>query len=183
MLFRSIILAFESVSRHFGAVTAVDDVTFELNRGEILTLLGPSGCGKTTTLRMAIGLERASNGRVRYRGKTMDSPGERIFTPPEQRDMGMVFQSYAIWPHRTVGENVAYPLERQGLSKAEIAERLARTLALVGLSDFAGRGASLLSGGQMQRVALARSIIAQPRVLLLDEPLSNLDAKLRDHLR
>jgi iron(III) transport system ATP-binding protein len=176
-------IAIENLTKRYGAVVAVDNLSLTIADGELLVLLGPSGCGKTTTMRAIVGLEEPTSGRISVGDSVAYDAARGINVPPNKRQMGMVFQSYAIWPHRTVGENVAYPLERQGLSKAEIAERLARTLALVGLSDFAGRGASLLSGGQMQRVALARSIIAQPRVLLLDEPLSNLDAKLRDHLR
>ena len=178
-----VILSFEGVSRRFGAVTAVDGVSFDLIQGEILTLLGPSGCGKTTTLRMAIGLERASGGRIRYRGKTMDSPGERIFTPPERRDMGMVFQSYAIWPHMDVFENVAFPLRARNLGREEIGTAVREALSLLGLAEFERRAGTALSGGQQQRVAVARGLVAKPEILLMDEPFSNLDAKLRDQVR
>ena len=176
-------IAIENLTKRYGAVAAVDDLTLTIADGELLVLLGPSGCGKTTTMRAIVGLEEPTSGRITVGDSPVYDAARGINVPSNRRQMGMVFQSYAIWPHKTVGENVIYPLERQGVAPAEIAERLARTLALVGLSNFADRGASLLSGGQMQRVALARSIIAQPRVLLLDEPLSNLDAKLRDHLR
>jgi len=176
-------IAIENLTKRYGAVVAVDNLSLTIADGELLVLLGPSGCGKTTTMRAIVGLEEPTSGRIAVGDSVVYDAARAINVPPNKRQMGMVFQSYAIWPHRTVGENVAYPLERQGVGRAEIAERLAKTLALVGLTDFAERGASLLSGGQMQRVALARSIIAQPRVLLLDEPLSNLDAKLRDHLR
>lgn len=173
----------EHLTKRYGAVTAVDDLSLTIDEGELLVLLGPSGCGKTTTMRAIVGLEDPSAGRIRVGDAAVYDSARGINVPSNRRQMGMVFQSYAIWPHKTVFENVSYPLERQGLARAAIAERVAHTLALVGLANFAGRGASLLSGGQMQRVALARSIVAQPRVLLLDEPLSNLDAKLRDRLR
>jgi iron(III) transport system ATP-binding protein len=176
-------IAIENLTKRYGSVVAVDDLTLTIANGELLVLLGPSGCGKTTTMRAIVGLEEPTAGRITVGDSVVYDASRGINVPSNRRQMGMVFQSYAIWPHKTVGENVIYPLERQGVARAEIAERLAQTLALVGLSNFADRGASLLSGGQMQRVALARSIIAQPRVLLLDEPLSNLDAKLRDHLR
>jgi len=180
---RPVILRLEQVSRRFGPVVAVDAISFELRRGEVLTLLGPSGCGKTTTLRMAIGLERLSGGRVVYRDKIVDSPAERIFVSPEDRDMGMVFQSYAIWPHMSVFENVAFPLRARGLDKATITARVRDILAQVGLEGFEERSGMQLSGGQQQRVAVARGLVANPDVLLMDEPFSNLDAKLRDRLR
>ncbi len=178
-----VILRFEGVSRRFGPVTAVDSVSFELRRGEVLTLLGPSGCGKTTTLRMAIGLERISAGRVLYRDAVVDSPAERVFVAPEDRDMGMVFQSYAIWPHMSVFENVAFPLRTRGASRDAVEARVNEILDQVGLAGFASRPGTHLSGGQQQRVAVARGIVASPDVLLMDEPFSNLDAKLRDRLR
>lgn len=177
------ILTFENVSRMFGAVRAVDGVSFDLKRGEILTLLGPSGCGKTTTLRMTIGLERATSGRVTYEGKLVDSPSERIFIEPEKRGMGMVFQSYAIWPHMSVLENVAYPLRYRRVPKAEANLRVLETLEQVGLKGYENRRGTQLSGGQMQRVAVARGLIANPSVLLMDEPFSNLDARLRENMR
>jgi len=177
------ILTFENVSRMFGAVRAVNNVSFDLKRGEILTLLGPSGCGKTTTLRMSIGLERLSGGRVSYEGKLVDSPADRIFVEPEKRGMGMVFQSYAIWPHMSVLENVAYPLRYRRVPKAEANRRVLETLELVGLKGYENRRGTQLSGGQMQRVAVARGLIANPSVLLMDEPFSNLDARLREQMR
>ncbi|MFM9968417.1 MAG: ABC transporter ATP-binding protein [Burkholderiales bacterium] len=177
------ILQFNNVSRDFGGVRAVNGVSFELKRGEVLTLLGPSGCGKTTTLRMAIGLERASSGRVSYEGKTVDCPEERAFVEPEKRGMGMVFQSYAIWPHMSVYENVAYPLRYRRVSKDEIAQKVTSTLDMVGLHGLEQRRGTQLSGGQQQRVAVARALIADPGVLLMDEPFSNLDAKLREQMR
>jgi iron(III) transport system ATP-binding protein len=177
------ILTFENVSRMYGAVRAVDGVSFELKRGEILTLLGPSGCGKTTTLRMSIGLERLSGGRVSYEGNVVDSPVDRVFVEPEKRGMGMVFQSYAIWPHMSVLENVAYPLRYRKVPKAEANKRVLETLELVGLKGYENRRGTQLSGGQMQRVAVARGLIANPSVLLMDEPFSNLDARLREQMR
>lgn len=173
----------EGVSRYFGAHAAVDGVSFELRKGEVLTLLGPSGCGKTTTLRMAIGLERISGGRVLYGNRVLDAPAEKVFVSPEDRDMGMVFQSYAIWPHMSVFENVAFPLRTRGLQKASIDSKVMDILTQVGLAGFETRSGMQLSGGQQQRVAVARGLVANPDVLLMDEPFSNLDAKLRDRLR
>jgi ABC-type Fe3+/spermidine/putrescine transport system ATPase subunit len=177
------ILKFENVSRSFGGVRAVEGVSFELKRGEVLTLLGPSGCGKTTTLRMAIGLERASGGLISYEGKTVDCPGERAFVEPEKRGMGMVFQSYAIWPHMSVFENVAYPLRYRRVAKEAVVQKVNDTLDMVGLHGLGERRGTQLSGGQQQRVAVARALIADPGVLLMDEPFSNLDAKLREQMR
>ncbi len=177
------ILRFENVARSFGGVHAVDDVSFELKRGEVLTLLGPSGCGKTTTLRMAIGLERASAGRISYEGKVVDCPGERAFVEPEKRGMGMVFQSYAIWPHMSVFENVAYPLRYRRVGRDEVARKVRATLEMAGLHGLEERRGTQLSGGQQQRVAVARALVADPGVLLMDEPFSNLDAKLREQMR
>ena len=178
-----VVLRMEAVSRYFGAHAAVDCVSFELRKGEVLTLLGPSGCGKTTTLRMAIGLEKVSNGRVLYGNRVLDAPAERIFVSPENRDMGMVFQSYAIWPHMSVFENVAFPLRTRGTPKATVESKVKEILAQVGLAGFEDRSGMQLSGGQQQRVAVARGLVANPDVLLMDEPFSNLDAKLRDRLR
>jgi iron(III) transport system ATP-binding protein len=173
----------QRLTKRFGDVVAVDALDLTIADGELLVLLGPSGCGKTTTMRSIVGLDEPTDGRITVGDTVVFDRARAINVPPNRRQMGMVFQSYAIWPHKTVFENVSYPLERQKLGRAEIEARVHATLDLVGLRDLAGRGASLLSGGQMQRVALARSVVSQPRVLLLDEPLSNLDAKLRDHLR
>ncbi len=178
-----VVLRFDHVSRIFGAFAAVEEIDLELHRGEILTLLGPSGCGKTTTLRMAIGLERADRGRITYRGATVDAPGEKIFVSPEHRDMGMVFQSYAIWPHMNVFENVAFPLRTRKIEKSVVATKVKEFLEVVGLKGFEQRSGMQLSGGQQQRVAVARGLVANPDVLLMDEPFSNLDAKLRDQMR
>lgn len=173
----------ERLTRYFGPVLAVDDVSLDIADGELLVLLGPSGCGKTTTMRSIVGLETPDRGRIVVGGHVVFDAERGINLPPHKRQMGMVFQSYAIWPHKTVFENVSFPLERQGKGRREIRDSVNRALELVGLSHVAERGASMLSGGQMQRVAVARSIVGEPRVLLLDEPLSNLDAKLRGHLR
>ncbi len=164
-------------------VRAVDDVTLEAPEGRILTLLGPSGCGKTTTLRCIAGLERPDDGEIRFGDRVAFSRARGVFVPPEQRHIGMVFQSYAIWPHMTVFENVAYPLRVRRVSGGEIRRRVMAALELVGLAPFADRPAPYLSGGQQQRVALARALVYEPQVLLLDEPLSNLDAKVREQVR
>ena len=162
---------------------AVDDVSFVAAPGEIIVLLGPSGCGKTTTLRMVAGLEQPTQGLIRINDQAVYESATGALVAPQHRQIGMVFQSYAVWPHMTVFENVAYPLRRRRLTKAELHDRVTDTLKLVGLEDYAGRSVVALSGGQMQRVALARALVYQPRIVLLDEPLSNLDAKLRIRLR
>lgn len=167
----------------YGDFVAVKDLDLSIRQGEMLVLLGPSGCGKTTTMRCIAGLEQAKSGRITIGGRTIVDVDRGIHVPANRRNIGMVFQSYAIWPHMTVAENVGFPLRVQRVPRKEIAARVEQTLALVGLGDFGGRSASKLSGGQMQRVALARSLILRPAVLFLDEPLSNLDAKLRDRLR
>jgi iron(III) transport system ATP-binding protein len=167
----------------FGAVVAVNDLSFEAKAGEFLTLLGPSGCGKTTTLRLVAGLERPDRGEIQVGGRSLSSSESGLFVPPERRGMGMVFQSYAIWPHMTVFENVAFPLQELRVARAEIRERVMAMLATVGLDELHARPAPMLSGGQQQRVALARALVSNPQVLLLDEPLSNLDARLREEMR
>ena len=180
---RSPVLELRNVGKRFGAVEAVKDASIEVRQGEVLTLLGPSGCGKTTTLRMAIGLERVSSGEIIYEGAVVDSSADRTFVPPNKRNMGMVFQSYAIWPHMTVAENVAYPLKVRRVGRSEIRERVGRVLDQVGLTGMGDRQSTMLSGGQQQRVAVARSLVFEPNLLLLDEPFSNLDAKLREQMR
>jgi iron(III) transport system ATP-binding protein len=167
----------------YGAVTAVRGVTFQVAAGEHVTLLGPSGCGKTTTLRAIAGLEQPESGEIRIDGRPVFSSTPRVRVPPEQRGLSMVFQSYAIWPHMTVFDNVAYGLRVRKLPPAEVAERVGRALGLVQMSELAARSAAKLSGGQQQRVALARAFVFGPAVLLFDEPLSNLDAKLRAEMR
>ncbi len=164
-------------------LAAVNGISFSVPKGELFTLLGPSGCGKSTTLRCIAGLERPEAGSISVDGRThFDAPGG-VFVPPDKRGIGMVFQSYAIWPHMTVFENVAYALEVKRLPRAEIREKVMQSLELVGLQALAERPAPKLSGGQQQRVALARAIVGSPSLLLFDEPLSNLDAKLRERMR
>lgn len=177
------ILKFNHVTKKFGEDAAVYELSFEVKSGEFVAILGQSGCGKTTTLRMIAGLERCSSGEISFQGKVLDNPDRKVFIPPNKRDMGMVFQSYAIWPHMTVFENVAYPLKVRRYKKEKIKEEVERVLELVGLSHLTDRKATQLSGGQQQRVALARSLVFHPKLLLLDEPFSNLDAKLREQMR
>ncbi|MBI2873518.1 MAG: ABC transporter ATP-binding protein [Firmicutes bacterium] len=164
-------------------VAAVNGIDFTVNQGRFFTLLGPSGCGKSTTLRCIAGLERPDAGEITIGKSIVFSSRMGIHVPTNRRAIGMVFQSYAIWPHMTVFGSVAYPLKIKGLSRAEIAARVDQVLHLVGLGGLGNRPAPLLSGGQQQRVALARAVVAEPAVLLLDEPLSNLDAQLRTHMR
>ena len=171
-------VTFEFVTKVYGeTVTAVNDVSLHIEAGTLVTLLGPSGCGKTTTLRMIAGLEMASKGRILI--------GDRDVTmlPATDRDVSMVFQSYALFPHMTVGENVSYGLKLSGYKKNEVTERMLAGLELVGLKGYDKRLPSELSGGQQQRVAVARALVLEPQVLLFDEPLSNLDAKLRRQVR
>ncbi len=167
----------------YGGVAAVDGVGFTVGRGEHLTLLGPSGCGKTTTLRAIAGLEEPTAGTIRIDGRTVYSSAERRNVPTERRGVSMVFQSYAVWPHMTVFDNVAYGLRVRKLPRAEVAANVERALDLVQMRELAARPAANLSGGQQQRVALARAIAFSPTVVLFDEPLSNLDAKLRAEMR
>src|SRR6185437_9523323 len=173
----------ENLEIHYGAVAAVGPVSFTVMPGQQVTLLGPSGCGKTTTLRAIAGLERPTAGTIRIGGQTMYSSAEGINVRAEKRGLSMVFQSYAIWPHMTVFENVAYGLRVRHRPKAEIEEKVRAALDLVQMGAYATRHASQLSGGQQQRVALARACAFSPSVLLFDEPLSNLDAKLRGDMR
>jgi len=175
--------AFAGPGRRSDPVWAVRDVTLTIRAGEFLTLLGPSGCGKTTTLRMIAGFVAPTAGRILLDGRVLSSADERISVPPERRGMGMVFQSYAVWPHMTAAENVAYPLRRARCSRAEMERRTGDALGLVHLEAFASRYPTELSGGQQQRIALARALVMAPAVLLLDEPLSNLDAQLREEMR
>ena len=169
------------VTKRFGLRDAVRDVSLSVQDGEFIVILGPSGCGKTTTLRMIAGLEQPDAGQIAIDGETVSGPSR--FVRPEQRAIGMVFQSYAIWPHMTVFENAAYPLRVRGVPMPKRREAVERVLALVGLEGQGARAATALSGGQMQRVALARALVSEPRLLLFDEPLSNLDLKLRERLR
>ena len=166
-----------------GGNQAVRGISLEMSEGEIFTLVGPSGCGKTTTLRLIAGLEEPDGGAIYFRDKAVVDVAQKVFVRANARNVGMVFQSYAIWPHMTVEENVGYPLKLRHVSKGETRERVSGALELVGMGGMEKRPAPLLSGGQQQRVALARALVYEPEVLLLDEPFSNLDAKLRDQMR
>jgi iron(III) transport system ATP-binding protein len=165
------------------AVKAIEDVSFVVPSGKLFTLLGPSGCGKTTTLRCIAGLETPSNGEIKIGDQVVFDGKRGAAVPPNKRNIGMVFQSYAIWPHMTVLQNVYYPLKSKGFDRAQAKERAHGALERVGLLELKDRPAPNLSGGQQQRVALARALAGDPEVLLLDEPLSNLDAKLREEMR
>ena len=176
-------ITIENLQLRYDKFTAIDNMNVEIGDQESVVLLGKSGCGKTSTMRCIAGLEQPTSGRITIGDTVVFDASAGINLPPNKRNVGMVFQSYAVWPHMTVFENVAYSLKIQRVAKREIKQRVHEALELVGLEAFANRGASLLSGGQMQRVALARSLVMRPDVLLLDEPLSNLDARLRDRLR
>jgi len=169
--------------KSYADVTVLDDFSLRANQGELVTLLGPSGCGKTTTLRCIAGLERAERGEIRIGERLVACPERRVFLPPNRRDIGMVFQSYALWPHMTVFSNVAYPLRVRRRDRQQRHRQVMEILAMVGMDRYARRPVTELSGGQQQRVALARAMVARPAVLLFDEPLSNLDAKLRRSMR
>jgi iron(III) transport system ATP-binding protein len=175
----------KSFATEGGGVQAVRGVSFQVAEGEFYTLLGPSGCGKTTSLNCIAGLERPDAGEIIIKDQTVYSSRESVLVPAHRRGIGMVFQSYAIWPHMTVFDNVAFPLVhgRESMRKTEVEKRVTAALSLVRLEEFAQRPAPFLSGGQQQRVALARALVQEPKLLLLDEPLSNLDAKLREEMR
>jgi iron(III) transport system ATP-binding protein len=175
----------EALSKTYGGgdVKAVDGIGFKVETGSLFTLLGPSGCGKTTTLRCVAGLEKPDSGEIRLFGEHVYSSKSNVFVAPSRRNIGMVFQSYAIWPHMTVFQNVAYPLKGKGWSRKEMRTRALDALKVVDLEGYEDRPAPKLSGGQQQRVALARAMASDPKVFLFDEPLSNLDAKLREEMR
>jgi iron(III) transport system ATP-binding protein len=174
-------LVLKNVGKSYGSFEAVADFSLELAAGEFVSLLGPSGCGKTTTLRMIAGFMPPTSGTIAIDGETISAPGAVV--PPERRRMSMIFQSYAIWPNMTVGENVAFGLQVRKVPKAEIDRRVGKMLDVVQMGALKDRYPAELSGGQQQRVALARAIVVEPEVLLLDEPLSNLDANLREEMR
>jgi len=170
-------LELNRVSKHFGAHVAVEDITLSVNKGEFISLLGPSGCGKTTTLQMIAGFVELSSGAILLNGRDLGN------VKPSKRGLGIVFQSYALFPHMTAAENIAFGLEMRGVPRAEREARVRDALAMVGLEGYADRYPRRMSGGQQQRVALARALVIKPDVLLLDEPLSNLDAKLREEMQ
>src|SRR5215211_7662011 len=171
----------KDLGKRFGRFSALSDVNLAIEEREFITLLGPSGCGKTTTLRLLAGFLEPDAGTIRVAGRLLSTPRRTV--PPEQRQMGMVFQNYAVWPHMSVFENVAFGLKAAKAGRREIDDKVARVLAAVGLAGLESRNPAQLSGGQQQRVALARSLVVEPAILLLDEPLSNLDAKLREQMR
>ena len=176
-------LSVARLEKSFGDFRALGGVSIDIAKGEICALLGPSGCGKTTTLRCIAGLELASSGAISLDGRVLSDPGAGIFVAPEQRELGMVFQSYALWPHKSVAENIALGLQIQGLKQGEIRDRVAEGLELVGMPGMQNRYPANLSGGQQQRVALARALTLRPKCILFDEPLSNLDLLLRERMR
>ena len=171
------------LAKHFGDLRAVDGVSLTVEEGHTLALLGPSGCGKTTILRCLAGLETPEGGAIEIAGRTVFDSARRINLMPEQRELGIVFQSYAVWPHMSVADNVGFPLKVRKVPAAERQERVRKILELVGLGAMHDKGATQLSGGQQQRVALARALVHEPRLVLFDEPMSNLDAQLRDQVR
>jgi iron(III) transport system ATP-binding protein len=173
----------QDLTKTFGNTVAVSDFSIEIEDGEFFTLLGPSGCGKTTLLRCIAGFIHVTRGKIYIGDRLVSSEDRRSFVPPENRNLGMVFQSYAVWPHMNVFKNIAYPLKIKKLPEKEIQRNVLRILELLKLVDFQHRYPNELSGGQQQRVALGRALIMNPEVLLLDEPLSNLDAKLREEMR
>src|ERR671912_21594 len=170
-------IEFRNVTKHFGATSAVDDLSLEIRDGEFIVLLGPSGCGKTTTLRMLAGLESVTSGEILIDGERVND------VPTQHRDLAMVFQSYALYPHMTIAENIGYPLRVRKIEKTERAERVNRVAAMLEIESLLDRKPRQLSGGERQRVALARAIVREPRAYLMDEPLSNLDARLRVQMR
>jgi len=177
------VLRVRGLTKIYDATRVVDDVSFDVDAGAVLTLLGPSGCGKSTTLRLIAGLEQPDAGEIWIRGRLVASAGQHVMVPPEQRKVGLVFQSYAVWPHMTVAENIGYPLKMRRIDRSTVAARVAEMTRLMKLEGLGGRMPTQLSGGQQQRVALARALVYRPDLLLLDEPLSNLDSVLRREMR
>ena len=176
-------IVLKGIDKFYGSNHVLKNLNLVVEDGEFMTLLGPSGCGKTTTLRVVAGLEKPQNGTIEMDGRMVVNAAELFFEDPGKRGMNLVFQSYALWPHMTVFDNVAFPLTVKKVQKAEVKRRVMDALARMRIDEYAGRYPSELSGGQQQRVAIARAIVSQPKVLLLDEPLSNLDAKLRVDMR
>lgn len=176
-------LEIQNIEKRFNAFTALDKVSFSIPRGQVVTLLGPSGCGKTTLLRTIAGLESADAGRITLDGRLLMDVERSVMTPPERRGIGMVFQSYALWPHMTIGDNIGLGLRMKRIDAAKIAAKTAEVLSMVGLPGTEKRFPSSLSGGQQQRVSLARALALEPACILFDEPLSNLDVLLRDRMR
>ncbi len=174
---------FKNVSKSYQDNLILKNISFKINDGEFVSFLGPSGCGKTTSLRLVAGLEKNTSGEIRIGEELISQPENNLFVPTKDRRLGMVFQSYAIWPHMNIFENVAFPLRMAKVPEDEIRNKVEEVLKLVELGGLSPRMPDTLSGGQQQRVALARGLVARPRVLLLDEPLSNLDAKLREKMR
>ncbi len=174
-------LVLEGLTKRYGSQTVLDSIDLSVAKGKLVCLLGPSGCGKTTTLRLIAGFMEPSAGRVNVGGRVLSAPGSAL--PPERRGMSMIFQSYALWPHMTIFDNVAYGLTLRKVERAEVERRVQTMLAAVRLEHLAERYPGELSGGQQQRVALARALVVEPEILLLDEPLSNLDAALREEMR
>jgi len=172
-----------NLSKKYGDIQALKDINLEVEKGSILGILGPTGSGKTTLLKCIAGIEMPDSGEIYIGGELVTSVTKRVFVKPEMRSIGMVFQSYALWPHMNVYENVAFPLKIRGLPKAEIERRVKEVISIVGLEGLEKKYPHQLSGGQQQRVALARALVYEPKILLLDEPLSNIDAKLRLELR
>jgi ABC-type Fe3+/spermidine/putrescine transport system ATPase subunit len=177
------LLSLSGITKQFNTFRAIDNISLDIRRGEIFSLLGPSGCGKSTTLRIVAGLEQPEAGQITLNDTVLVSADSGVFVPSQKRNMGMVFQSYAVWPHLSVYDTVAYPLAIRKLPKNEVAAKVHKILHQVGLAGYEDRMASMLSGGQQQRVALARALVYEPHVLLLDEPFSNLDIKLREQMR
>jgi iron(III) transport system ATP-binding protein len=175
------VVELEHLTKRFGALAAVDDLSLRVEHGLLVCLLGPSGCGKTTALRLVAGFLGPDMGSIKVGGRLLSAPGKVL--PPERRGMSMIFQSYALWPHMSIAENIAYGLRLRRLPRAEIEQRVATILAVTRLTALAGRYPADISGGQQQRVALARALVVEPEILLLDEPLSNLDASLREEMR
>ncbi|WDZ76226.1 ABC transporter ATP-binding protein [Ensifer adhaerens] len=176
-------LVVDKLIRRYGTLQAIDNVSFTVKSGEFLTLLGPSGCGKSTTLGALAGLDKPTEGLIKFGDRTIFDSAKNIYVSAEARNCGLVFQSYALWPHMTIEQNLAFPLKLRKVERVERDRRIREVLSLVEMQDYAKRYPNQLSGGQQQRVALARTLVYQPSILLLDEPLSNLDAKLRDKAR